>query len=129
MKEYYMTQSFKLELLDVMYSIKEMQGLDGCSTYNDERLETLEQKLLDAVEKCTRYRYYHEEVSTDVRSWTVESDVPMNEDQVAHLCSEHGFDETIAHDTKEGNSVQYRGTDYGDDSQVKTMTLKGGDDG
>lgn len=72
-----------------------------------------------------KYRYTHEEQTVDVRSWTVESDVPLTEYQVEELCYEHGFDEGIAHDTEEGNSVQYHGTEYGDDTQMNTYCTKG----
>ena len=82
---------------------------------------TLEQALEgDSV----KYRYTHEEQSVDIRTWTVESDVSLTDEQVGELCSEHGYAEgQVAHlDT---SSVEYHGTEYGDDSQINTYCTKG----
>lgn len=125
MKEYCMTQSFKLELLKIKYAIKDMLGLDGCTQRDNEQYKQMIERLEQLEEDSVKYRYTHEEQSVDIRTWTVESDVPLTDEQVEELCSEHGFDEGTAHDTKEGNSVKYNGTEYGDDSHFKTYCTKG----
>lgn len=124
MKEYCMTQSFKLELLKIKYAIKDMLGLDGCTQRNDEQYKQMIERLEQLEEDSVKYRYTHEEQSVDIRSWTVESDVPLTDEQVEELCSEHGHAEgQVAHlDT---SSVEYHGTEYGDDSQFKTYCIKG----
>ena len=121
-----MTQKTKLELVKIKYAIKDMLGLDGCTQSNDEQYKQMIERLETLEEDSVKYRYTHEEQSVDIRTWTVESDLPLTDEQVGELCSEHGFDEGIAHDTKEGNSVQYLGTEYGDDSQINTYCTKGG---
>lgn len=124
MKEYCMTQSFKLELTKIKYAIKDMLGLDGCTQRNDEQYKQMIERLEQLEENSVKYRYTHEEQSVDIRSWTVESDVPLTDEQVEELCSEHGHAEgQVAHlDT---SSVEYHGTEYGDDSQYKTYCTKG----
>ena len=120
-----MTQSFKLELIKIKYAIKDMLGLDGCTQRNDEQYKQMIERLEQLEEDSVKYRYTHEEQSVDIRTWTVESDVPLTDEQVEELCSEHGFGEGIAHDTEQGNSVEYHGTEYGDDSHYKTYCIKG----
>ena len=119
-----MTQSFKLELLKVKYAIKDMLGLDGCTQRNDEQYKQMIERLEQLEEDSVKYRYTHEEQSVDIRTWTVESDVPLTDEQVGELCSEHGYAEgQVAHlDT---SSVEYHGTEYGDDSQINTYCTKG----
>ena len=119
-----MTQKNKLELLKTKYAIKDMLGLDGCTQSNDEQYKQMIERLETLEEDSVKYRYTHEEQSVDIRTWTVESDVPLTDEQVGELCSEHGYAEgQVAHlDT---SSVEYLGTEYGDDSQINTYCTKG----
>ena len=119
-----MTQKTKLELVKIKYAIKDMLGLDGCTQSNDEQYKQMIERLETLEEDSVKYRYTHEEQSVDIRTWTVESDVPLTDEQVGELCSEHGYAEgQVAHlDT---SSVEYHGTEYGDDSQINTYCTKG----
>ena len=119
-----MTQKIKLELLKVKYAIKDMLGLDGCTQSNDEQYKQMIERLETLEEDSVKYRYHYEEQSVDIRSWTVESDKPLTDEQVEEICSEHEDAEgQIAHGSD--YAVQYRGTEYGDDSQRKVIQVKG----
>ena len=120
-----MTQKNKLELLRIKYAIKDMCGLDGCTQRNDEQFKQMMERLEQLEEDSVKYRYTYEEESVDIRTWTVESDRPLTDDEVEELCIEEGDVEgQVSHgDT---HSVEYHGTEYGDDSQRKVIQLKGG---
>ena len=119
-----MTQKNKLELIKIKYAIKDMLGLDGCTQRNDEQYKQMIERLETLEEDSVKYRYTHEEQSVDIRTWTVESDVPLTDEQVEELCSEHGHSEgQVEHlDTA---SVEYHGTEYGDNSEYRTYCTKG----
>ena len=64
------------------------------------------------------YIYYHEETTTDTRSWNVRSKYKLTDQEVQELCSNHWTEETP---TVEGDiRVEYDGTEYGDDAQTET---------
>ena len=65
-----------------------------------------------------KYKYIHEEFSFDTRTWEVNSDKPLSRFEVEKLCSVHGFDNsTLNHN---GKTVEFRGTDYGDNAEHST---------
>jgi len=119
-----MTQKNKLELLKIKYAIKDMCGLDGCTQRNDEQFKQMVERLEQLEEDSVKYRYHYEEQSVDIRSWTVESDRPLTDDEVEELCYEHhDAIGQVAHG--DDFAVEYRGTEYGDDSQRKVIQVKG----
>jgi len=121
----FMTQKNKLELLKIKYAIKDMCGLDGCTQRNDEQFKQMMERLEQLEEDSVKYRYHYEEQSVDIRTWTVESDRPLSDDEVEELCYEHQDAEgQVAHG--DNYAVEYRGTEYGDDSQRKVIQVKGG---
>lgn len=65
-----------------------------------------------------KYKYIHEEQSVDIRSWTVESDVPLSRLEVENLCSVHGFD--ISKLNHKGKTVEFCGTNYGNNAEHTT---------
>ena len=116
-----MTQKNKLELLKIKYAIKDMRGLDE---KNDEQYKQMMERLEQLEEDSVKYRYHFEEQSVDIRSWTVESDRPLSDDEVQELCYEHEDCEgSVAHG--DDYAIEYRGTEYGDDSQRKVIQVKG----
>tara|TARA_B110000305_G_C18845359_1_gene362013 strand:+ start:155 stop:526 length:372 start_codon:yes stop_codon:yes gene_type:complete len=120
-----MTQKNKLELLRIKYAIKDMCGLDGCTQRNDEQFKQMMERLEQLEEDSVKYRYTYEEQSVDIRTWTVESDRPLTDDEVEELCIEEGDVEgQVSH--ADTHSVEYHGTEYGDDSQRKVIQVKGG---
>ena len=120
-----MTQKNKLELLKIKYAIKDMCGLDGCTQRNDEQYKQMMERLEQLEEDSVKYRYHYEEQSVDIRTWTVESDRPLTDDEVEELCIEEGDVEgQVSH--ADTHSVEYHGTEYGDDSQRKVIQVKGG---
>ena len=64
------------------------------------------------------YIYYHEETTTDTRSWNVRSKYKLTDEEVQELCSDHWTDETPT--VEGGIRVEYDGTEYGDDAQTET---------
>ncbi len=71
-----------------------------------------------------RYKYIHEEFSFDKRTWEVTSDKPLSRFEVENLCSVHGFD--ISKLNHKGKTVEFCGTDYGDNAEHSTWELEGG---
>ena len=136
-----MTQKNKLELVKIKYAIKDMLGtfpiqpstkydeqyqkyIDGCIHRNDEQYKQMMERLEQLEEDSVKYRYHFEEQSVDIRTWTVESDRPLSDDEVEELCYEHQDAEgQVAHG--DNYAVEYRGTEYGDDSQRKVIQVKG----
>jgi len=74
------------------------------------------------------YIYYHEETTTDTRSWNVRSKYKLTDEEVQELCSLHWTDETPTVEGYlesmggfvKGIRVEYDGTEYGDDAQTET---------
>ena len=80
-------------------------------------------KLIVLREIEMRYRYIHEEFSFDRRTWEVTSDKPLSRFEVEKLCSVHGFDSsTLNHKDK---TVEFCGTDYGDNAEHTTWEREG----
>ena len=65
-----------------------------------------------------KYKYIHEEFSFDRKTWEVTSDKPLSRFEVEKLCSEHGFD--ISKLNHKDKTVEFRGTDYGDNAEHST---------
>ena len=65
-----------------------------------------------------KYKYIHEEFSFDTRTWEVNSDKPLSRFEVEKLCSVHGFDSSKLN--HKGKTVEFRGTDYGDNAEHST---------
>ncbi len=63
-----------------------------------------------------KYVYWHEEQSVDTRRWEVKSDKPLTTDEIQQLCIEHNDCIDIYKD----KTVEYKGTEYGDDCQLYT---------
>ena len=65
-----------------------------------------------------KFTYYYEETSQDTRSWEIESEVMLTEDEIMELSTEVSFENG---DTSEGDNykVTFKGTEYGDDTQYE----------
>tara|TARA_B100001250_G_scaffold386969_1_gene383949 strand:+ start:45 stop:326 length:282 start_codon:yes stop_codon:yes gene_type:complete len=83
-----------------------------------------------------KYRYEVEEYSQDSRHYTIESNVMLTESQINESYSEvelvenstsvlHGAEHNSAGKSFQKIKVTFKGTEYGDDSQVN---IKGFDD-
>ena len=70
-----------------------------------------------------KYKYLHEEFSFDKRTWEVTSDKPLSRFEVENLCSVHGFD--ISKLNHKGKTVEFCGTDYGDNAEHSTWEHEG----
>ena len=65
-----------------------------------------------------KYIYEVSESSVDVRSWTIESDRQLTEDQVEKIYQNSQIeDEGKEYQYSDGITVTYDGTEYGDDAQ------------
>ena len=64
------------------------------------------------------FTYYYEETSQDTRSWEIESEVMLTENQIMELSTEVSFKDG---DTSTGDTykVTFKGTEYGDDTQYE----------
>ena len=65
-----------------------------------------------------KFTYYYEETSQDTRSWEIESEVKLTEDEIMELSTEVSFKDG---DTSTGDTykVTFNGTEYGDDTQYE----------
>ena len=65
-----------------------------------------------------KFTYYYEETSQDTRSWEIESEVMLTEDEIMQLSTEVSFEDG---DTSKGENYQvtFTGTEYGDDTQYE----------
>ncbi len=65
-----------------------------------------------------KFTYYYEETSQDTRSWEIESEVMLTENEIQDLALETTFEEG---DTSSGDTykVTFKGTEYGDDCQCE----------
>ncbi len=65
-----------------------------------------------------KFTYYYKETSQDTRSWEIESEVKLTEDEIMQLSTEVSFEDG---DTSKGENYQvtFRGTEYGDDTQYE----------
>ena len=65
-----------------------------------------------------KYIYQASESSVDVRSWTIESDRQLTEEEVSDIYHDSQIeDEGKEHQYSKGITVTYEGTEYGDDVQ------------
>ena len=65
-----------------------------------------------------KYIYEVSESSVDVRSWTIESDKQLTEDEVTDIYQDSQIDdEGKEHQYSDGITITYDGTEYGDDAQ------------
>jgi hypothetical protein len=64
-----------------------------------------------------KYIYEASEQSVDVRSWTIESDKQLTEEEVTEIYQDSQIeDEGKEYEYSEGIMVTFDGTEYGDDS-------------
>ena len=65
-----------------------------------------------------KFTYYYEETSQDTRSWEIESEVMLTENEIQELSMETTFKNG---DTSTGDTykVTFNGTEYGDDCQCE----------
>ncbi len=65
-----------------------------------------------------KYTYEVSESSVDVRSWTIESDIQLTEEEVSDIYQDSQIeDEGKEYQYSDGIMVTYEGTEYGDDAQ------------
>jgi hypothetical protein len=65
-----------------------------------------------------KYIYEVSESSVDVRSWTIESDRQLTEEEVSDIYQDSQIeDEGKEHEHSKGITITYHGTEYGDDAQ------------
>jgi hypothetical protein len=67
-------------------------------------------------DKKYKYTYYVEETSQDTRNYTVESDVELDEDEINDCITSVDYDDPNFNG--DDYKVSFKGTEYGDDSQV-----------
>ena len=65
-----------------------------------------------------QFTYYYEETSQDTRSWEIESEVKLTENEIMQLSTEVSFEDG---GTSKGKNykVTFTGTEYGDDTQYE----------
>lgn len=70
-----------------------------------------------------KYKYKVQEYSQDTRHFFIESDVKLEEDEINDCISNVSLDKP---NTYEGDDykVSFKGTEYGDDSQVDISEVK-----
>ena len=64
------------------------------------------------------YKYHVEEYSQDVRLYLVESEEKLTKEEIYEAFPEVGLVEGATNITEKGIKVTFKGTEYGDDSQV-----------
>ena len=65
-----------------------------------------------------KYIYQARESSVDVRSWTIESDRQLTEEEVSEIYQNSQIeDEGKEYQYSKGITITYDGTEYGDDAQ------------
>tara|TARA_R100000234_G_scaffold83621_2_gene52998 strand:- start:3923 stop:4162 length:240 start_codon:yes stop_codon:yes gene_type:complete len=65
-----------------------------------------------------KYIYQASESSVDVRSWTIESDRQLTEEEVSEIYQDSQIeDEGKEYQYSKGITITYDGTEYGDDAQ------------
>ena len=70
--------------------------------------------------KEIKYIYEVSESSVDVRSWTIESDRQLTEEEVTDIYQDGNMDnEGKEEEYSKGITMTYDGTEYGDDAQPK----------
>jgi len=72
-----------------------------------------------------KYEYTVEEQSVDIRTFKVVSDKPLSDEKINEYYPTASFNERSVHtaDYNPKVTVQYKGTEYGDDSQVKITQI------
>ena len=65
-----------------------------------------------------KFKYYYEETSQDTRSWEIESEVMLTENEIQDLALETTLEDG---DISSGDTykVTFKGTEYGDDTQYE----------
>ena len=64
------------------------------------------------------YIYEVSESSVDVRSWTIESDRQLTEEEVSDIYQDSQIDDVgEEYEHSKGITITYDGTEYGDDAQ------------
>ena len=114
-----MTMKNNVELRKIKYAVQDVMN-------GSEQIKQCIESIEELEENSVKFRYTYEESSVDIRSWTVQSDTPMSDELVAEICIEHmheGEGTVVNEDTF---SVQYHGTEYGDDSGGEVFCIKDG---
>jgi len=72
-----------------------------------------------------KYEYTVEEQSVDIRTFKVVSDKPLSDEKINEYYPIASFNEHTVYtaDYNPKVTVQYEGTEYGDDSQVKITQI------
>jgi len=65
-----------------------------------------------------KYNYTYEEYSQDTRSYTVESDIKLTEDQIMELALSCPMVDGSVYQDKDSKAT-FEGTEFGDDSQTE----------
>jgi len=73
--------------------------------------------------KKYKYKYEVEEYSQDARHFIVESDVKLDEDDITDCISNVSLDKPNSYNGDD-YKVSFKGTEYGDDSQVDITEVK-----
>tara|TARA_R110000851_G_C12911136_1_gene549231 strand:+ start:85 stop:348 length:264 start_codon:yes stop_codon:yes gene_type:complete len=74
-----------------------------------------------------KYTYTYTESSVDVKEWSVNSDIPLDEEAIQDMCLQHGFHmDCITHiqneepySLEDNISIEHLGTEFGDDTQTE----------
>ena len=70
-----------------------------------------------------KYKYEVEEYSQDIRNFYIESDVKLNENEINDCISNVSLDKPNTY-KDDDYKVSFKGTEYGDDSQVDISEIK-----
>ena len=70
-----------------------------------------------------KYKYEVEEYSQDIRNFYIESDVKLNENEINDCISNVSLDKPNTY-KDDDYKVSFKGTEYGDDSQVNISEIK-----
>ena len=66
----------------------------------------------------TKYNYTYEEYSQDTRSYTVESDVKLTQEEIQEMALSCSMVEGATYKSKNSKAT-FKGTEFGDDSQTE----------
>ena len=75
------------------------------------------------VRMTKKYKYEVEEYSQDTRSFFVESDIELTHDEINDCITNVGLDKPNTY-KDDDYKVSFKGTEYGDDSQVNISEVK-----
>jgi len=67
-----------------------------------------------------KYKYTYAEWSQDTKTWEIESNKQLTEEEVIGIASNSSMDEKSSYKTKDF-VCNYQGTDWGDDAQYEVI--------